>query len=312
MLDARDDAIKLPLGRADVGGVPRQVSVNFPAGGQALEPLLLLAIGLVSMVAGVVNSIAGGGTLLTFPALVGLGVPPIMANATSTVALWPGAFGSMWGYRSELRGAQRWAVGFAIPSIAGGAVGAILLLRTPAEWFEIVVPWLIFLATGLFMAQGPLARRSRRRAARQTIGSLDGPLQPSGPETMSRLADAELTRSRPPASVLAYQFLVGIYGGYFGAGVGILMLAALGLMGLTNIHRMNGLKNWGGLCMNATAALLFALSSLVSWPVAGAMAIGAIAGGYGGARVAQRVPQVAVRRAIVAIGAASGFWMLIR
>nr|MBA3891908.1 sulfite exporter TauE/SafE family protein [Gemmatimonadaceae bacterium] len=124
--------------------------------------------------------------------------------------------------------------------------------------------------------------------------------------------DEALTRRHPPASVLAYQFLVGVYGGYFGAGVGILMLAALGLMGLTNIHRMNGLKNWGGLCMNATAALLFGLSSLVSWPVAGAMAVGAIVGGYGGARGAQRVPQVAVRRAVVVIGAASGLWLLLR
>jgi uncharacterized membrane protein YfcA len=298
VLDATHDAIKPPLHAADVSGLPGVVSVNFPAGGQAFEPLVLVAIGLVSMLAGAVNSIAGGGTLLTFPALVGLGVPPIVANATSTVALWPGAFGSMWGYRGELRGARRWAIGFAVPSIAGGAAGAILLLRTPAAWFEIVVPWLIFGATALFMAQGPLVRRSRRRAAMADGASLPG--------------DAELTRSFPRPAVLAYQFLVGIYGGYFGAGVGILMLAALGLMGLTNIHRMNGLKNWGGLCMNATAALLFAMSSLVSWPVAGAMTVGAIVGGYGGARVAQRVPQPVVRRAIIAIGAASGLWMLLR
>lgn len=289
--------------------------MNFASGGQEIEPALLVAIGLVSMVAGAVNSIAGGGTLLTFPALVGFGIPPIVANATSTVALWPGAVGSMWGYRRELRGARRWAIGFAMPSIAGGALGAMLLLRTPAAWFEAVVPWLIFLATALFMAQGPLVRRSRLRGTHVTgAAGLDGQaLQASADgDAASRLADAALTRRAPSPAVLVYQFFVGVYGGYFGAGVGILMLAALGLMGLTNIHRMNGLKNWGGLCMNATAAVLFALSSLVSWPVAGVMAVGAIAGGYGGARVAQRVPQVVVRRAIVMIGAASGVWMLVR
>lgn len=320
VLDASHDAIKPSRRTADVGEVPGMLSVNFPDGARVLEPLLLLAIGLVSMVAGAVNSIAGGGTLLTFPALVGLGVPPIVANATSTVALWPGAFGSMWGYRGELRGARRWAVGFAVPSIAGGAAGAILLLRTPAAWFELVVPWLIFLATALFMAQGPLVRRSRRRAAQAAAltGADDAGL-PLGPVQQgaaaleaSMAADAALTRSYPPVPVLAYQFLVGVYGGYFGAGVGILMLAALGLMGLTNIHRMNGLKNWGGLCMNATAALLFAMSSLVSWPVAGAMTVGAVVGGYSGSRLAQRVPQVVVRRAIIVIGVASGVWMLLR
>jgi hypothetical protein len=107
-------------------------------------------------------------------------------------------------------------------------------------------------------------------------------------------------------SILVYQFLVAIYGGYFGAGVGILMLAALGFMGLGNIHRMNGLKNWGGLCMNAVAAGIFAFSSLVNWPVALAMAAGALSGGYLGSRTAQRVSQAAVRAAVVAIGLISG------
>lgn len=259
----------------------------------ATDPLMLLAVAGVALIAGAVNSIAGGGTLLTFPALVGLGIPPIGANATSTVALWPGAFGSMWGYRAELRGAQRWAIGFAIPSLAGGAAGALLLLRTPEAWFETLVPWLILSATALFMIQGPLVQRARSRRA-----------SPDDDQTR--------TRARPPASVLSYQFLVGIYGGYFGAGVGILMLAALGLMGLTNIHRMNGLKNWGGFCMNVVAAGLFAMSGVVIWPVAGVMAVGAVIGGYGGSRIAQRISQTSVRRMIVVIGAGSGVWMLVR
>ncbi|MFN2567937.1 MAG: sulfite exporter TauE/SafE family protein, partial [Gemmatimonadaceae bacterium] len=117
-------------------------------------PLVVVA----SAVAGAVNSIAGGGTLLTFPALVGLGIPPIVANATSTVALWPGALGSMWGYRRELQGVNEWAAWFALPSLVGGLVGAWLLLRTPPERFDALVPWLVLGATLLFMAQGRLTR----------------------------------------------------------------------------------------------------------------------------------------------------------
>ena len=230
------------------------------------------------------NSIAGGGTLLTFPALVALGVPPINANATSTVALWPGAFGSMWGYRGELRGARLWALGFAAPSVVGGAVGAFLLLKTPPDRFAAMVPWLVLGATALFVVQRPL-----------------GPEMPAGD-----LNDGELTARRPSAFIVIVQFLIAIYGGYFGAGVGILMLAALGFMGLTNIHRMNGLKNWGGLCMNVVAAAIFAFTRLVDWPVALAMAGGAVVGGYLGSRTAQRVPQQLVRVAIVAIGVISG------
>ena len=114
----------------------------------------------------------------------------------------------------------------------------------------------------------------------------------------------------PPAA-LAYQFLVGVYGGYFGAGIGILMLAALGFMGFTNIHRMNGLKNWGGLCANFMAAATFAFSGLVDWPVALAMALGAAIGGYGGSRLAQRVAQDRVRQLIIAIGFASAIWLFV-
>jgi uncharacterized membrane protein YfcA len=260
--------------------------------------LPLTQLGLVvlaAMVAGAMNSIAGGGTLLTFPALVALGIPPIHANATSTVALWPGALGSMWGYRGELRGARRWALGFAIPSLAGGVAGAWLLLRTSPERFALIVPWLVLGATMLFMVQRPLVRWFGRK----------------GEAEHSLKSDAELTRVRPPLSILVYQFLVAVYGGYFGAGVGILMLAALGFMGLNNIHRMNGLKNWGGLCMNAVAAGMFMFSSLVNWPVALAMAVGAVSGGYVGSRTAQRVPQALVRAAVVVIGLTSGVLLLL-
>lgn len=255
----------------------------------------LLSVVAVSVIAGIVNAIAGGGTLLTFPALVGLGIPPIVANATSTIALWPGAVGSMWGYRRELAGTRRWAIGFALPSFAGGAVGAWLLLHTPPSRFDALVPWLVLGATGLFILNGPVMSALRRRRP----DSVD----------VEHDADAARTREFPAASILFYQFLVAIYGGYFGAGVGILMLAVLGFMGLRNIHRMNGLKNWGGLCMNFVAALAFASSSLVDWPVALAMAVGAVGGGYLGSRGAQHVPRKYVRWAIIAIGIGSGVWL---
>jgi uncharacterized protein len=257
----------------------------------------LVTIVLVSLVAGVMNSIAGGGTLLTFPALIGLGVTPIVANATSTVALWPGAVSSMFGYREELAGARPWAIGFAAPSLLGGAVGAWLLLRTPPSRFAALVPWLVFSATVLFILQ-PLVMQRIRRSRSEAGAAVD-----------TRGDDAR-TATAPSAIVLGMQFAIAIYGGYFGAGMGILMLAILGFAGLTSIHRMNGLKNWGGLCTNAVAALIFIARGLVSWPVALCMAAGSITGGYLGSRTAQRVPQHVVRMAVIAIGIGSGIWLM--
>src|SRR5437879_11891147 len=195
-----------------------------PAGGYtSAVPVVRLMLALVAAAAaGAVNAIAGGGTLLTFPAIVGLGVTPLAANATSTVALWPGSLGSMWGYRHELTGVRRWVIGFTAPSLAGGTLGAWLLLHTPPAAFDRIVPFLVLGATLLFLGQGPLLRR----------------LRPDAPE------------ASPRWSFLAAQFLVAVYGGYFGARIGILMLAVLGFMGLTNIHQMNGLKNWGALCID--------------------------------------------------------------
>jgi uncharacterized protein len=251
-----------------------------------------ILIVIVAALGGMINSIAGGGTLLTFPALIGLGVPAIVANATSTVALWPGMLSSMWGYRSELRGVRRWAMYFAIPSVLGGLAGALLLLITPAERFDAAVPWLVLGASILFLIQQRMVSASRRHGAH------------AAPTT----DPAMLT---PSLGLLAFQFLVAIYGGYFGAGMGILMLAALGFIGFTSIHRMNGLKNFGALCINAAAAVTFAVSGLVNWRVAAAMAVGSIAGGYAGARLAQAVPQIWVRRAIIVIGFGSGLALLL-
>jgi uncharacterized membrane protein YfcA len=239
------------------------------------------------------NSIAGGGTLITFPAVVGLGVPPLAANATSTVALWPGSLAGMWGFRGELAGTREWLVWFTAPSILGGVTGALLLLYTPAGRFEAIVPFLVLGATLLFVAQ----RAITRALARYAVGA--------GEQTAEHNV-----MPKPSPWLLLAQFAVAVYGGYFGAGIGILMLAAFGLMGLTNIHKMNGLKNWGATCINGCAAVMFVFSGIVVWPVAIAMAAGSLAGGHFGARLALRAGQVWVRRAIVAVGFGAFVWML--
>jgi uncharacterized membrane protein YfcA len=255
-----------------------------------LSVRLLVAAG-AALLAGMVNAVAGGGTLLTFPSLVAAGLTPLAANATSTVALLPASLSSMHGYRGELAGARRWAMMLAAPSVIGGGIGALLLLHTSSRTFDRIVPWLVFGATTLFALQRPLLRWIR------------GPHVAEGGEPEKHL---------PPPLLMLAQLAVGVYGGYFGAGIGILMLAALGFMGFENIHRMNGLKNWGAFCMNLVAALTFAFSGIVDWPVAASMAVGSIAGGYVGARAAQRVPQVAVRRVVALVGGASGIWLLTR
>lgn len=248
----------------------------------------LLPITLLSLLAGAANSIAGGGTLLTFPALIGLGIPPIVANATSTVALLPGSASSMFGYRSTLTSARAWLIAFALPSVFGGAIGAWLLVVTPERRFANLVPFLVLGATVLFLAQRPLLALADR----------------------ARLSPA--VAAAPNAAFICGQFVVAIYGGYFGAAAGIVMLAALGLMGLSDIHQMNGLKNWAAICFNGVAAVVFVMSRLVDWPVAIAMSIGAATGGWTASRLAQRVPREWVRGAVGVIGLLAAGWLFLR
>jgi uncharacterized membrane protein YfcA len=276
---------------------PRKLPYIFPvlAIQQNVHPAAgRLAIAAVAaLMAGVVNSVAGGGTLLTFPSLIAAGLSPLGANATSTVALLTASLTSMLGYREELRGVRRWAGALALPSLLGGGLGAILLLHTPGAVFDRVVPWLVLGATALFLAQRPLLRWVRGGQVS------DGAFAPTD-------------RSRIPLAVLGGQVLVAVYGGYFGAGVGIVMLAALGFMGFTNIHRMNGLKNWGGFCMNLVAAAVFLFSGIIDWSVAAVMAVASMGGGYLGSRLAQRLPQGTVRAFVALVGITSGIWLLLR
>jgi uncharacterized membrane protein YfcA len=243
---------------------------------------------VLAVLAGAANSIAGGGTLLTVPALIGLGIPPIVANATSTIALVPGSLSSMLGYREALRGARPWVVAFALPSVAGGVVGAWLLVITPEQRFAALVPFLVLGATVLFLAQRPLLR------------------------AIGRTRDSATHVPAPSRAFVVVQFFVAIYGGYFGAAAGIVMLGTLGLMGLTNIHQMNGLKNWAAICFNGVAATLFVIAGLADWPVAVVMAAGSALGGWSAARIAQRVDPAHVRAAIGFIGLGASAWLFLR
>ena len=228
--------------------------------------------------AGAINAIAGGGTLLTFPVLLWLGLDAKVANATSTVALWPGLFGGLYGYRKQLENSSTILIRLGLTSIVGGAVGAWLLIGTPSPIFARMVPFLILFATLLFMSQGAVNKRLR-------FGSIE--------ENQTHLYWS---------GAIVFQFFSSMYGGYFGAGNGILMLAAMGLLGLHDLNRANGIKNFLGICINSTAVLIFSLKGLVVWQDSLVMAVGALAGGYFGARMAVRVGQSWVRRGVVVIG----------
>jgi len=242
---------------------------------------------VAAVIAGGINSVAGGGSLVSFPTLIWLGVPPINANATNTAAMWPGTIGSVWGYRRELRGVDPRVYALIVPSVIGGVAGAVLLYRTPEVVFDRLVPVLILFATCLFMAQEPLQRRFN-------------------------LSAAHAARSHWLSWTMVFQLAVGLYGGYFGAGIGILMLAALSLMGHTDIHRMNGLKNLLATCINGVAAAYFVYAGLVIWSDALVMAVGAIVGGVGGAHIARRIGRDAVRRVVIVVGFVMALSLMLR
>jgi uncharacterized membrane protein YfcA len=239
-----------------------------------------------AIIAGGINSIAGGGTLISFPALVWAGLNPIVANATNTVAISPGALAAMFGLRNRLRGAMRPAFILTVPSLVGAAVGAVALMATPSHIFTKLAPYLILAATALFSAQELLT---------QTVGS--------GVALSGEPAPVKVSAGWWRAAI-AIQFLVAIYGGYFGAGMGILIIAELGMLGFTDIHQAIGMRSWLGSCINGVASMLFIAHGLVSWWPAAIMTIGQILGGYGGATVATKLNPKAVRGAVIATGVA--------
>src|SRR3954454_5123752 len=248
----------------------------------ALEVVVLFA---AAFVAGCVNAIAGGGTLISFPMLVWIGRDPIVANATNTASLWPGSLAALFGFRGHLREVRHWMPYLAVPSVVGAMLGAVLLLWTPSAWFARIVPWLILFATELFAAQVPLTRAMRHRA-RAPIASWT-------------------------SGVVLFQLAVAIYGGYFGAGIGILMLASLGLSGFSDIHEMMALRNFAAVWINLVAAAYFAVKGAVYWPDAIVMIVAQIAGSYSAAILARRLGRHLIRRAVVVIGLAMGLSLLI-
>jgi uncharacterized membrane protein YfcA len=252
--------------------------------------------------AGAVNALAGGGMLVAYPVLVAFGLSPIAANATATVALLSGGIGAQFGYRKEMKGSAPFMRGLVVPCIVGGMLGAFLLLKTPPKQFAAMVPGLVLLATFLFAAQAQITRLAVRIHARLIGATAESPI-------LAAEFAAPLT---PAASLLAAQFAISIYIGYFGAGAGALMLANFGFAGLMNIHQMNGLKLWSGMLTNVTAALIFAVQpSLVHWPMVAVMTVGSVGGGYASSRVAQRVSDKSVRIAIVAVGVAMAVWLAV-
>ena len=262
--------------------MPPELLIELPTG---IRVALLVPAGVV---AGVVNALAGGGTLLTFPALIFAGLPAVAANATNSLALLTGQGTSIWGYRRELATQKKWALRLVAPSLLGGAAGALLLLNTGESQFRALVPYLILFATVLFTFQRPLLR-------------------------FFEIEANAIERSRHGvAFALIFQFGVAVYGGYFGAGMGILMLAALGILGQADMHQMNSVKSLQGLLINAVAAVLFIVGGQIYWMEAIIVASGAAVGGAVGPALGRRIGPMAVRAIVSIIGFLIGTYFLLR
>lgn len=237
---------------------------------------------VAAFLAGALNAVAGGGSFLTLPALVFAGVPPLAANATGTLALLPGYLSGAWALRDDMEKLR----GFSLPilsiaSLIGGTLGALLLLWTPAPVFDIVIPWLLLAATLLFaLAPGFITAQSTSRASKRLV--------------------------------IAVVLAVAIYGGYFNGGLGILLLAAFGALGVGNINAANGLKNLVSALLTAIAVLVYIAGGLIYWPEAVWMMVGATSGGYAGARASRRVPVKYLRWCIVAAGAVMSLVFFVR
>lgn len=247
-----------------------------------LSPEHLAVLLVAAFFAGALNAAAGGGTFLTLPALMFAGLPPVAANATGSVALLPGYIASTFGFREDLHHTQPAGfTGSIVAAIAGGALGALLLIVTPNHAFRIVVPWLMLVATLLF-AFGPwlMARLHRNR--------------PAGAAAFA-------------GGVLA----TSIYGGYFNGGLGVILLAVLGLLGQTDLNFMNGYKNLVSAILTAIATIVYALGGTVAWLPALIMMVAAIAGGYAGARAARRMSARVLRLGIVAVGVVTTVWFFV-
>ena len=251
----------------------------------SLTPQSIIFLFFAGALGGALNSVAGGGSFIAFPALLFTGVPPIPANATNTIALWTAAAASGGAYRTRLDVPRRVMVPLLASCLIGGLAGAVLLLKTPAQTFMRVLPWLTLGATLLFAFGRKLA--GGRKSA---IGH--------------EASAAALT------GATIFQLVVAVYGGYFGGGMGIVMLAMLATLGMTDIHAMNALKSVMGSVINGVAVVAFIVARAVYWKQGIVMIVGGILGGYLGAHYAQKVPQVWIRMLVVVVGAGMTVYFL--
>jgi uncharacterized protein len=242
-----------------------------------LTPEHVIFLFIASIIGGALNAVAGGGSFVAFPALLLVGVPPIAANATNTLALWTGVTASGGAYRNRLDVPMRVLLPLLVTSLAGGIAGAVLLLRTPAHTFIRVLPWLMLGATLLFVFGKKLA------------GS-----------RVSGVGHGATTAAIVSASI--FELAVAVYGGYFGGGLGIVNLAMLAAVGMTDIHAMNALKSILGIAINGVAAMVFVVKGAIYWPQAVVMIAGALVGGYFGAHYAQKLSQAWIRGFVILVG----------
>lgn len=244
-----------------------------------MTPLSAVVIFVAAVLGGTLNSVAGGGSFITFPALLFSGVPYTNANTTSTIALWPGTVASIGAYRKEIEAERAGLLPLLIVSLIGGIIGALILRNTTQDTFAHLLPFLLLLATLLFA----FGKRISERARNAVFG-------------------ASLPPSTLRIGVIVFQFFIAIYGGFFGGGIGMMMLAAYALLGMNNIHRMNGVKTLMAGVINGAAVVIFIFLGLIYWPQAVVMIVGAIIGGYAGATYAQRINPVYVRQFVIVVG----------
>lgn len=242
-----------------------------------------------AILAGMINSVAGGGSLISFPTLIMFGQSAILANATNTAAVWPGSLSSAVAYRRDTQIDRILLLTLIVPSIIGGMLGAVLLVITSADFFRKIVPFMILLATLLFAFRTPLTRLFR-----------------VGDTSQDRIGVFGYV------SGFLFQLFVATYGGYFGAGIGIIMLGSLSIMGFHDIHQMNGLKTILGTLINVIAFIFFAIKGLVVWHLALLMAVGTMIGGYTGARWAKRINQRYIRLFVICVGLFLSVWLFIK
>ena len=239
----------------------------------------------MGVAAGVFNGVAGGGTLLVFPALLAVGLPAISANISATVGIVPSYLGGIAGFRSELGGQWPRIRSLLAPVLVGGALGSILLLTTPASSFRAIVPWLVALATVLFALQPLLVRR------------------------LSHLHAEHRARR---VLLLGGSFAIAVYGGYFGAAMGVMLLALFGVALLEPLGRINGIRSVLSVLVSALSAAIFILHGHVAWAAAASVALGTALGGWGGARLALRLRPAVFRSVVVVVGAATAIALFVR